>query len=79
VLYPPDRLPPGLDVLAQALPLTPMLSGVRGALMEGQTLTALQPEIAHLGLFLICLAPLSAATLLYATRNTFDDGASPIS
>lgn len=79
VLYPLEHLPEGLGALGGLLPLTPMLHGLRAALLDGQTLDALTPELLHLSLFFALLAPLSLVALLRATRSTLHHGASPLS
>jgi ABC-2 type transport system permease protein len=51
VFYPVSALPPWLQSVAQWLPITPCLEGVRRALLAGEGLRELWPQAAMLLLF----------------------------
>ncbi len=58
VLYPISVLPPWLQSLAQVLPFTHALEGMRLALLRGATPTELAPQLGVLALFALILFPL---------------------
>ena len=59
VFYPLDVLPESLRWLAQLLPITHALQGMRRALLEDASLAALAPEVSALALFALIGLPLS--------------------
>lgn len=72
VFYPVAILPTGLQWLAACLPLTYALRGLRLAVLEGATWTAVAPDLLALALFCLLLGPLSLwlfATAVDYARN----------
>lgn len=59
IYYPVETLPSWMQLLAQGLPLTHSLSGLRGALLEGKSLSQLGPELAALAVFASVFLPLA--------------------
>ena len=74
VLYPPEVLPDWLRVLGELLPLTALLSALRGALLDGDGLAQLAPRLGHLAAFTAVLAPLGALAFARALKRARDDG-----
>lgn len=68
VFYPTSVLPPLLQSLAQFVPLTYALRGLRLAALEGYSLSALWQEVLMLIFFAAALLPLSALALRWAVR-----------
>ena len=58
-LFPVTALPQPLHSVAQFIPLTHALNGVRLALLQGASFAALAPDISALALFALLLLPLS--------------------
>ncbi len=59
IYYPVETLPSWMQILAQGLPLTHSLSGLRGALLEGKSLGQLGPEVVALAIFALIFLPLA--------------------
>ena len=59
IYYPVETLPLWMQTLAQGLPLTHSLAGLRGALLEGKPLSQLGSEVAALAIFASIFLPLS--------------------
>ena len=64
-LFPVSALPQPLRTLAELIPLTHSLNGMRLALLQGASLAALVPEIWVLALFAFTLLPLSLLIFSY--------------
>ena len=64
-LFPVTALPQPLRTLAEFIPLTHSLSGMRLALLQGASWAALLPEISALALFVAALLPLSLLIFSY--------------
>ncbi|MCA9971215.1 MAG: ABC transporter permease [Anaerolineales bacterium] len=69
VFFPVATLPPWLRTVSYALPFTYSIEGLRGALIRGEGLAALLPQIGALALFTVLLVPLGLGTLAYAIRH----------
>lgn len=74
VWYPREVLPDWLDRVAQALPITPALGALRGALLEGRGLVEIAPQLLHVAA--LGLAVLGPAVLLFrwSVRVALRDG-----
>lgn len=68
VYYSVDVLPPWLQVFAYISPVTYMLDGVRGAIIDGESVTALADTLGILALFGIVLIPLGIGVFAVAER-----------
>jgi ABC-2 type transport system permease protein len=68
VYYDVSVLPPWLQVFSVLSPATYILDGVRGALIEGQTVGELSPVLIKLALFALVLVPGSIAVFSAAER-----------
>lgn len=68
VFFPVSTLPAWLRPVSYALPFTYAIDGLRGALIRGEGLAALLPQIGALALFTLLLVPLGLGTLAYAIR-----------
>ena len=68
VFFPVTILPPALQVVSALLPFTYALRGLRGALMNGATLTDLAADILPLLLFIGVLLPLALWSMRVAVR-----------
>ncbi len=69
VFYPTSVLPLPLQRLAEFIPLTHALRGLRLSVLGGHGLAALWGEIVILALFLAVLAPLAALAMGWAVRQ----------
>lgn len=69
VFYPVSALPPGLQTLAQFLPVTHCLEGVRRALLAGEGLRELWPQAGALLLFAGLGLPLALALLRWSVHR----------
>ena len=68
VFFPVTILPPALQIVSALLPFTYALRGLRGALMNGATLTDLASDILPLLLFIGVLLPLALWSMRVAVR-----------
>ncbi|HUJ96337.1 MAG TPA: ABC transporter permease [Terriglobales bacterium] len=68
-LFPVTALPAPLRVLAQLLPLTYSLNGMRLALLHGASLATLFPEVLALTLFAAVLIPFSLLVFSYTLQR----------
>jgi ABC-2 type transport system permease protein len=68
-MFPVQSLPQPLAILARALPLTYAIDGMRGALLEGQSITALAPTLTALVAFGVILLPLALGALSLSLRR----------
>jgi len=69
VFYPITALPPWLKAVAQLLPITYCLEGVRRALLAGEGVTELWRETLILSLFAAVGLPLALAVLRWSVRR----------
>ena len=70
IMYPVTVLPHALQILARLVPVTYSLQGMRIALLEDATLSALWPTLRALLLFALVLLPLSLTVFAWALRRT---------
>jgi len=75
VFFPVSALPPALQAISYALPFTYGLQGLRGALMQGQDLAGLWPEVRALLLFTAVLLPVALWSIRAATGHLKRSGA----
>ena len=68
-LFPVATLPKSLRVLAQLIPITHSLDGMRMALLQGETWSALAGEIGILALFSLALLPFSLLVFSFTLRR----------
>ena len=68
-LFPVATLPKPLRVLAQLIPITHSLDGMRMALLQGANWSALAGEIGILALFSLALLPFSLLVFSYTLRR----------
>ena len=68
-MFPVQSLPRPLGFLARAVPFTYAIDAMRGALLEGQPVTALVPTLAVLGTFGIVLLSLALGGLSFSLRR----------
>ena len=73
-LFPVGTLPKPLWWVAQLIPVTHALNGMRLALLEGAGLRALSHELAILALFSIFLLPASVVVFSYTLKRARMDG-----
>src|SRR5207245_3323192 len=69
-LFPVSTLPKPLRVLAELIPVTHSLSGMRLALLQGAGFSLLLPEIAILAFFSFILLPMSFFLFCYSLRRS---------
>ena len=74
VLFPISVLPEWLRTISYLLPITYSLSGMRHALLQGYSLSALAPEITALMVFSVVLVPLGLLSFKYAVKRAKVDG-----
>ena len=74
-LFPVTTLPRPLRLVAQLIPITHSLDGMRLALLGGADFSTLSRQIAILAGFALILLPLSVLLLSYALRRARLDGA----
>ncbi len=74
VFYPIAVLPTWLQPLSYLLPLTYSLSAMRRAILQGDSLSALAPDIVMLGMFAAVLLPLGLVAFQYAVRRAKIEG-----
>jgi ABC-2 type transport system permease protein len=73
-LFPVSTLPKPLQVLADIIPITHSLSGMRLALLQGTGFSLLLPEIAILAFFSCILLPTSLLIFSYTLRRARLEG-----
>jgi ABC-2 type transport system permease protein len=69
VYFPLQVLPGWLQTVAQFLPFTHALEGLRQAVLNGRGLAGLSSQITVLGLFALILTPISLALFAWAVRQ----------
>jgi ABC-type cobalamin/Fe3+-siderophores transport system ATPase subunit len=74
VFYPIAVLPTWLQPLSHLLPLTYSLSAMRRAILQGDSLSALAPDIVMLGMFAAVLLPLRLVAFQNAVRRAEIEG-----
>lgn len=74
VYYPIAILPGPLQKLSHFLPITHSLKGLRGALLAGESWSALAPNLIALVLFTLILMPIGILIFRYAIRKAKIDG-----
>jgi len=74
VFYPITVLPEWCQKLAQLLPITHSLRGIRLALLQGYSLSQLHTEVYSLIVFIVILLPVSIICFNLAFRQTRKDG-----
>ena len=74
VAYPVHVLPPWLQTISHAIPLTPALEALRGALLLGASPSELAPSLFSLGMFALVLTPAGLALFVYGVRRARIDG-----
>jgi ABC-2 type transport system permease protein len=74
VAYPVSVLPHWLQVVSHAIPLTPALEALRGALLLGATPAELAPSLLSLGMFALVLTPAGLGLFAYGVRRARIDG-----
>jgi ABC-2 type transport system permease protein len=70
IMYPVSVLPPVLQWVARAVPVTYSLQGMRIALLQHASMASLWPALRALLLFALVLLPLSLAVFSWALRRT---------
>jgi ABC-2 type transport system permease protein len=73
-MFPIHSLPRPLQFLANAVPFTYAIDGLRRALLEGQSITAMAPTLAALAGFSLILLPLALAGLALSLRRARQNG-----
>jgi ABC-2 type transport system permease protein len=74
VFFPIELLPPWLRIVSYALPFTYALRALRGALMRGETFSALRSDLLVLVGFAAILLPVSLWAMRYAIRQLKKSG-----
>ena len=74
VYYPINVLPEGLQWLAMLLPITYSLDAMRLALLQGDTISDLLPQILALSAFCVVLVPAGIVAFRFAVRQAKIDG-----
>jgi len=67
--FPVQSLPQPLAVLARAVPFTYAIDAMRGALLDGRSLSALGPSVSALTLYAVALLPLALLGLSVSLRR----------
>jgi ABC-2 type transport system permease protein len=73
-MFPIHSLPRPLQLLANAVPFTYAIDGMRRALLEGQSITAMASTLAALAGFSLILLPLALAGLALSLRRARQNG-----
>jgi ABC-2 type transport system permease protein len=73
-MFPVESLPPALTLLGRLIPLTYAIDGMRMALLQGYSVTAMAPTLAVLAAFSLTLLPLSLSLLSVSLRRARRDG-----
>ncbi|MGA9527589.1 MAG: ABC transporter permease [Terriglobales bacterium] len=68
-LFPVQSLPRPLELLARAVPLSYAIDAMRGALIEGQSVSAMAPTLAALAAFAVVMLPLALGGLTLSVRR----------
>src|SRR5438128_842854 len=68
-LFPVETLPKPLHSLADLIPVTLSLNGMRLALLQGANFAALRSEILYLAIFALLILPVSLLVLSYTLRR----------
>jgi ABC-type polysaccharide/polyol phosphate export permease len=68
-MFPVESLPHPLAVLAHAVPFTFAIDAMRGALLEGRSLTSLSSSVTALAIYGFVLLPLSLAGLSLSLKR----------
>ena len=74
VYYPINVLPEGLRWLAMLLPITYSLDAMRLALLQGESIGNLLPQLMALSVFCVVLVPAGIIAFRYAVRKAKTDG-----
>ncbi len=74
VWYPIDVLPPWLQTVAQALPLTHALEAMRRSMLAGASIRAVLPSLAALLATALVLVPLGLLAFRWSVRRAMRDG-----
>jgi ABC-2 type transport system permease protein len=74
VLYPVSVLPGWLQAVAQTLPQTHAIEGMRLAVLQGYSMRELAPQLAALAIYVSMLLPLSWWVFSYAIHRARADG-----
>ena len=73
-MFPVHNLPRPLELIARSLPFTYAIDGMRAALLDGQSVTAIAPTLATLAVFGLVLLPLSLAGLSLSLQRARQSG-----
>lgn len=73
-MFPIHSLPRPLELIARAVPLTYAIDGMRRALLQGRSLTAMAPTLAVMAGFSAVLLPLALAALSLSLRRARQNG-----
>jgi len=73
-MFPIHNLPRPLQLLAGAVPFTYAIEGMRRALLEGQSISAMAPTVAALAAYSLVLLPLALAGLSLSLRRARQNG-----
>ena len=73
-MFPIQSLPRPLELLARAVPFTYAIDGMRRALLQGQSITAMARTLAPLAGFGLILLPLALVALSVSLRRARQDG-----
>lgn len=74
VVFPVTALPFYIRVVSYAIPLTWALQGLRGALLYGESLSLIMPDIMILLVFVIILVPIGTLSYIAAFNKARRDG-----
>jgi ABC-2 type transport system permease protein len=74
VLYPVTVLPGWLQPVSYLIPLTYSLRAMRRAILTGDSLSALSPDLLALSLFAAVLLPVSFLAFRYAVKRAKIEG-----
>ncbi len=70
IIYPVSVLPPALQLVARAIPVTYSLEAMRAALLSGASIADVWPDVRAFLLFALVLLPVSTAVFQWALRRT---------
>ncbi|PYX24031.1 MAG: hypothetical protein DMG87_04230 [Acidobacteria bacterium] len=73
-LFPVETLPKPLHSLADLIPVTHSLNGMRLALLQGANFAALRSEILYLAIFALLILPVSLLVLSHTLRRARLEG-----
>jgi ABC-2 type transport system permease protein len=73
-MFPIESLPRPLQLVAQAIPLSHAVEGMRMALLKGQSVAAMLPTLVALVAFSVVLLPLALWGLSFSLRRARQDG-----